>query len=666
MRVISQLFVTFTLILLLLFFSSGLSYVSTGKVEASTSQIINASAELNQQAGQLRLGLFQIQQTLLGFLRLSPGAEAERLRQQAQQTEQQMLAVLDGKTALGRFLPLTERQSLAEQIQRLHAAAGSIFTLHGDNWQRLQRAESERRSVENSQALVRSTLERVGTTLLAGDPFLQKTASEYLTNLQQANSLVAQAFFQQDVAELQKIQALLDNLQADIEDGFAELIEARPALKAETDLLNGQQQLAERLWGSAAVVPHLIALREQDGTIQQQLRRGDELYQTVSAQVAALGQQVHQRNLAAGEQIRHSLSQLKGGQILATALAIGVVMVGGYLLARQILTPLRYARRVTAQLAEGNYCQQIRLRWPQEFAELMRQLEAMMLANRQLINNIKAESARLEALSNQNSALTAEVAAVSDEQSESISRISSAVCQLEQASSQVKEKSDTNMQACQAIAELSQQGIASVQNTLLANQRMAEQLQAGTQVIGSLSRKSDAISNIVEVIETLANQTNLLALNATIEAARAGEKGRGFAVVADEVRQLADRTKSSTGSIQGMIIDLQQSVREAVSQIEQTDAMMLENSRLLDRSGEVMHHIDLRCGELTENAAFIAAATGEQHAACSEISHAIELISVAFRDSGERAAAVADNSRELVAMSQHQVTDLQRFITEPM
>lgn len=666
MRLIARLFLTFTLILLLLFFSSGLSYVNTGKVEVSTGQIINTSTALNQQAGQLRLGLFQIQQTLLGFLRLSPGDASDKLKQQEQDTVQQMQALLGEQTELGRFLTTAARQSLVEQIHQLHRDAGTIFTLHKDNWQRMQKAEAERRSVENHQAVIRSTLERVSTTLLAGDTYLQKNASDYLSNLQQVNSLISQAFFQHSADELQKTQALLDNLQGDIEDGFSELIEARPALKAEPDLLVAQQQLTEQLWGSDGVVPYLMAQREQDMNIQQQLQNSDTLYRTMSAQVGELVQQVNQSNLTSGEQIRISLTQLKNGQMLAMALAILVVIIGGYLLARQILTPLRYARGVTLRMAEGDYCQQIRLHWPLEFAELMSQLDGMMLTNRQLINNIKTQSGRLESLSADNSDLTAQVVLVSEEQSESISRISSAVCQLEQASSQVKEKSDTNMQTCQSIAELSQHGIASVQNTLIANQRMAEQLQASTEVIGSLSRKSNAISNIVNVIETIANQTNLLALNASIEAARAGEKGRGFAVVADEVRQLADRTKSSTGSIQGMILDLQQSVHEAVQQIEQTDHLMLENSRLLDGCGLVMHQIDQRSAELTENAAFIAAAIGEQHAACSEISHAIELISLAFRDSGQRAEAVAVNSRELVGMSRHQVADLQRFITESM
>ncbi|MGU1062088.1 methyl-accepting chemotaxis protein [Pseudomonas aeruginosa] len=85
-------------------------------------------------------------------------------------------------------------------------------------------------------------------------------------------------------------------------------------------------------------------------------------------------------------------------------------------------------------------------------------------------------------------------------------------------------------------------------------ERLEEQLRdEQEQQRQNMEQSLQKLTEIVGVIQSIANQTNLLALNAAIEAARAGDAGRGFAVVADEVRKLANRTREATQQAANMI-----------------------------------------------------------------------------------------------------------------
>ncbi|WP_234996095.1 methyl-accepting chemotaxis protein [Pseudobacteriovorax antillogorgiicola] len=103
-----------------------------------------------------------------------------------------------------------------------------------------------------------------------------------------------------------------------------------------------------------------------------------------------------------------------------------------------------------------------------------------------------------------------------------------------------------------------------------------DDVSAASDLVKGLSERAEAIVNIIDVIDDIAEQTNQLALNASIEAARAGEQGQGFAVVAGEVRNLAARSSTATKSITDLLGTIQEEAEQASQLLAKSNEAVTE------------------------------------------------------------------------------------------
>ncbi|GAB7230055.1 methyl-accepting chemotaxis protein [Vibrio rotiferianus] len=215
-------------------------------------------------------------------------------------------------------------------------------------------------------------------------------------------------------------------------------------------------------------------------------------------------------------------------------------------------------------------------------------------------------------------------------------------------------------QANQSVQKLSdskgeiEQGRDALEQNKVTMESLHGSIETASTQVTQLSKESEAIGRVTEVIEGLAEQTNLLALNAAIEAARAGDQGRGFAVVADEVRMLATRTTESTTEINGIINAIQRSTNSVVEEIEHSQSLAEQGAEHIEKAVTRLLVTTEQIGSLNEQMAELAAAAEQQsHATNSitglmlDVTHSVEEVSNNSQRASETSIEVKEQVTEL-------------------
>ena len=130
-------------------------------------------------------------------------------------------------------------------------------------------------------------------------------------------------------------------------------------------------------------------------------------------------------------------------------------------------------------------------------------------------------------------------------------------------------------------ADRGEKNISELITTITIFEKDFDQL---TRTIKQVKDYSKAITNLVGLVDGIAEQTKLLALNASIEAARAGDAGKGFAVVAHEVRNLAEQSTLATKEISQAITNMEHITLTASDEFEHMLSKINKNLLMANES----------------------------------------------------------------------------------
>lgn len=409
-------------------------------------------------------------------------------------------------------------------------------------------------------------------------------------------------------------------------------------------------------------VDQLLTLSMQSGFIGSAALAtvGDDLRQALTSYQDAM-QQNYQRRIAAGLEEKHIAQWIFAVVLLVTAVA---TTLGLFLIYRSIVLPLWQMQSVIARQNRGDDKARVRIAANDELGNLgcafnrllderMQVLTEKYQENEVLNTSIIGLIRALDSIAKRDLTIKVPVSedvtgAVSDAVNLLTSETGKTLHQVRNVSERVKQLSNQLELQSQRAIDVAHQERTQVSETITALEQSAKtmgdvareaktvnsiastainftaiaresvtQTVEGIQLIRStlfetekrikrLGERSQEISGIVSLINSIAERTHILALNASMHAASAGDAGKGFFVVAEEVQRLAENSRAATVEIAAMVNNIRVETSETVNVLNKLIVQVAEGTRLAGDSGLRMQETEAATRQLVNHVKSIA------------------------------------------------------------
>ncbi len=284
--------------------------------------------------------------------------------------------------------------------------------------------------------------------------------------------------------------------------------------------------------------------------------------------------------------------------IIIALIGLSIAIAVAFFIGRTISKPIYTIVEATEKISEGDLTVQVQLKSNDETSLLASALNKMSGEIKTLIKEAKNVGEQmiftatdLAAMSEETNATVEEVATTIDEIAKGTNETAAEAESGATIAGIIDKKFDILIEKSKMMGKNATEVISvneiglSTLGILKDKSKIVEASNANVvKSVGSLEKRIQEVTDIINAISTIADQTNLLALNASIEAARAGEAGRGFAVVAEEIRKLAESSSAATDKISTIVSAIQKESTDTVLVMEKLNIITNEQNQAV---GEV-------------------------------------------------------------------------------
>lgn len=660
MKVVTQVIIAFVSVIVMFSVTNAFTVYRSTSAKANLAEIIQSSLSLNEMANNLQHQSQSIDLQLNDILVLDKIDTVDIAKVDLQKSYEHLVQSVSSAHF---FEDYTQKQ-LIELIGSWRQISNQLVESKKEIISLDQKIIRDRKELENIAASSDIIFKRVVDKRTDIDEFLRKDIEAYLEKRNAAIALSNRILFSRDLEDAISTQKQIKYLESIIAEEEDYLLDELVDLNNDRDYQKISEQLKEYLFSTSGVSATQINLLNKIKYVQDLKEQYSNYKSGFADHLKQIVSVVRDNNQKLKSNVTTVLDTIVSFQLVTLVVCVVFVLFAGSILTHKIKKPIGYVLSVLERMVNGDYTQRVNTAgWSEEFTYLTKQLEKVIKTNSSLINQVKNNNSELKEQSQDNSQAIGNVCETGNDQMLSMHSISAAAEQLENISKDTQSAVTKVMGHTHLIQEFVETTLISVDAMVTGNEELNQRIAESSKTISDVENRTSDISQIITVIDEIANQTNLLALNAAIEAARAGEHGRGFSVVSDEVSNLAKQTTHSTHKIQKMIDNLNRASATAVQGMSSCSTQMEQNTLHLQQVKTVINQINEHISDLVVETDVIARSSTEQFQSCSHIATAVADVVSGLEVSISALENVNERSSHLLSLSKQQHRELDKFNT---